>query len=285
MKDLLLDAVTVIAPLSVAVVVLAQGLSISPSQVIAYFRERRGLMLRSLLAQLVLVPAVALVVILVLKPVLAVAVALAILVSCPPAPLMIVSAPGRAGAHLAFMASLRLSLAAVAVVTVPAVLFALSVPLGFRADVDPGSLTWVLGQSILLPIGAGLVLRALAPTLADRIGPVLGRVGMLGVIAVLPVLLLAFYPALASMDGWSYAVISVVSITALAVGHLFGPPDPNEKTALAIECGVRHPTLALTIGAANVGTDRAMPVLVPCLLTFVAIATVYLVLRRRSLAV
>lgn len=285
MKALLLDAVTVIAPLAVAFVVLAQGLSIAPGQVVAYFKERPGLMLRSLGAQLILVPAAALALILILKPVFGVAVGLAILVSCPPAPMMIMSAPGRGGASAAFMAGLRLTMATLAFATVPAVLYVLSIPIGFHADVALGSLVWVMARSILLPIAVGLVLRGFVPAFAERIRPVLGKVGVIGVIAVLPLLLLAFYPALANMDAWSYVVISAVSVAGLAIGHLSGPPSPGEKTALAIECGVRHPTLALTISAANIGTDKALPVLVPCILTFVAIATVYLVLRRRSLAV
>ena len=285
MTALLLDALTVIAPVSVALVVLAQGLSISPRQVAAYFRKRPGLMLRSLAAQLMLVPAVALGLILVMKPAVGVAVGLAILVSCPPAPLMIMSAPGRGGASAALMAGLHLSMAALAFVTVPAVLYVLSIPLGFHADVALGPLVWVLARSILLPIGLGLMLRGFAPAFAARIRPVVGKIGMLGVIAAMPILLLAFYPALAKMDGWSYLVIAAVSVVSLAIGHVAGPDAPAERTALAIECGVRHPTLALTIGAANFGSDRALPVLVPCILTFVAIATVYLVVRRRSLAI
>jgi len=285
MKTLLLDAVTVIAPVSVALIVFAQGLSISLNQVVAYFRERPGLILRSLGAQLILVPAAALALILLLKPSVAVAVGLAILVSCPPAPLMIMSAPGRGGASAAFLAGLRISMATLAFATVPAVLSVLSIPLGFHADVEFGPLIWVLSQSILLPIGLGLAVRGLAPAFAERVRPFAGRVGLAGVIAVLPLVLLAFYPSLVKMDLWSYVVIAAVSVAGLTIGHVSGPPSPGEKTALAIECGVRHPSLALTIGAANFGAEKALPALVPCVLTFVAIATVYLLVRRRSLAV
>ena len=121
------------------------------------------------------------------------------------------------------MAGLRLSMATLAFATVPAVLSCLSIPLGFQADVELGSLVWVLSQSILLPIGLGLALRGLAPAFAERIRPVVGKVGLIGVIAVLPLVLLAFYPALANMDGWSYVVIAAVSVAGLAVGHRLRP--------------------------------------------------------------
>jgi hypothetical protein len=86
----------------------------------------------------------------------------------------------------------------------------------------------------------------------------------------------------AKMDGWSYVVIAAVSAAAVAIGHLTGPRDPHEKTLTAVECGVRHPVLAIAIGAANCTPQRALPVLVPCVLTFMAVAMVCLFWRGRS---
>ena len=165
MRDLIIEGLKIIAPLSVALIVFAETLGISPRSVLGFFRDRPAVMLRSLVAALILVPAAALALILVLDPKPAVAVALAILVACPPAPLMIKTASQKGG-DPAFMASLHLSLAALAVVTVPAVLHALAIPLGFRADVDLASLLSILARTILLPIGLGLAARALFPAWA-----------------------------------------------------------------------------------------------------------------------
>ena len=284
MKELVVDTLKIVAPISVALIVLSQGLGIAPSLVAAYWKERPGLMARSLVAALVVVPAVALAVIFLLKPAPGVAIGLAILVSCPPAPLMISSAPRQGGASGSFMVSLHLSLAVLALLTVPAVLSLLSVALDFTAEVDLGVMAWILAKTILLPIGLGLTLRAVAPAFAGRAGPILGKAGMLGVLIAVLLVLEAAYRSLLSMDGWSYFVIVVVSITALATGHLLGPEDPSERTALAIECGVRHPALALTVGATNFGAERALPILVPCILIFVAVATIYMAGRARGMA-
>jgi hypothetical protein len=59
LKDLIVDILKIVTPVSVALIVFAQGLGIALSQVGTYFREESGLMLRSLIAPLVLVPAVA----------------------------------------------------------------------------------------------------------------------------------------------------------------------------------------------------------------------------------
>lgn len=283
MKDLVVEILKIVAPVSVGLVVFAQGLGIAPGLVGTYFKERPGLMLRSLIAALVLVPAAALALILLLKPAPGVAIGLAILAACPPAPLMLKGAPKMGGGGAPFMASLHLSLALLAFLTVPAALYLLSIPLGFHADVDLGAMAWILGRTILIPIGVGMAVRAFFPGFADRAGPILDKAGTIGLAVVVLFALVALYPALLNMDARSYFVIAAVAAAALAIGHLLGPDIPQERTILAVECGVRHPVLALTIAGANFTPQKALPVLVPCILTCIAIAVIYLLWRKKSL--
>ena len=283
MRDLIIDALRIVAPLSVALAVFAEALAISPSRVIAFFRDRPAVVLRSLFAALILVPAAALALILVLEPAPAVAIGLAILVACPPAPLMFKTAPKKGGADPAFMASLHLALAALAIITVPAVLNALAIPLGFSAAVDPVSLLSILAKSILLPIGLGLVARALFPTWADASAAMLGRIGGIALLLVVIVIAGVLFRALLSMDLWSYVVIAAVAAAALGIGHLMIAREYGDKrTVLAVECAVRHPGLAIAIGTTNFTAQQTLPVLVPCVLTFLVVANVYLALRARQ---
>ena len=283
MKEHIIAFLKIAAPLCVALSVFAAGLEISPFRVLGYFKERPGLLLRSLFAVLVLVPAAALAIILVLQPAVGTGVGLAILVACPPAPLMFKSAPQK-GASQAFMACLHLGLAALSFVTVPAVLYVISRPLGFHADVDLTTMAFIVGKTILVPIGVGLVVHGVAPEFAEKAAPILAKVGSIGILIVLLVLLFALFPHLTKMDPWSYFVVATVSCAALAIGHFVAPEDPQEKTALAVECGVRHPALALAIGSANFRPERALPVLVPCVLTFIVIASIYLAWRAKGSA-
>jgi BASS family bile acid:Na+ symporter len=283
MKEHIIAFLKIAAPLCVALSVFAAGLEISPSRVLGYFKERPGLILRSLFAVLVLVPAAALAIILVLQPAVGTGVGLAILVACPPAPLMFKSAPQK-GASQALMAFLHLGLAALSFVTVPAVLFVISQPLGFHADVDLTAMALILGKTILVPISLGLIVHGAAPAFAEKVAPLLAKIGSIGILIVLLVMLAALFPQLAKMDPWSYFVVAVVSASALAIGHFAGPEDPQEKTAVAVECGVRHPALALAIGSANFRPERALPVLVPCVITFIVMASIYLAWRGKSAA-
>jgi len=282
MKELIVDALKIIAPLAVALIVFTQALNIAPSQVAVYFREQTALMLRALLAMLVLVPAAALALILLLGPPPGLAIALAILVSCPPAPLMLKAAVKKGGGSAAFMASLHLMFAVLAFVTVPAVLYLMSIPLGFNADIDLAAMAWILARTILLPVGLGLVVRSLFPAFADEAGPVLGLAGTIGLLLVVVAALAALYPVLLNTDVRSYLVIAAVSVAALAIGHFLGPSDPGEKTALAVECGVRHPVLALAIAGANFSPQNALPILVPCIVTFIVIAMIYMSRRGKA---
>jgi BASS family bile acid:Na+ symporter len=282
MKELIITTLKIIAPLSVALVVFAQGLKISPGHVTTYFKDRPWLMLRSLVAALVVVPAAALAIILLLKPSPGVAIGLAILVACPPAPLMLKGTVNVGKGSAAYMASLHLSLAVLAFITVPAILYLLSMPLGFQADVNLVDMAMILGRTILVPIALGMAVRAFFPTFADTASPKLDKAGMIGLLIVVVFASVAFVPALMEMDAWSYLVIVSVSVAALAIGHGLGPSDPHEQTTLAVESGVRHPVLALTIAGANFTPEKAMPVLVPCILVFIAVAIGYLVWRRRS---
>jgi BASS family bile acid:Na+ symporter len=282
LRDLIIDALRIVAPLSVALIMFAEALAIAPGKVMDLWRQRPWLMLRSLVAALVLVPAAALAIILVLEPRPAVAVGIAILAACPPAPLMLKTARKLGGGDPAFMASLHLSLAALAVITVPAILHALAIPLGFSADVDATALLTVLGETIILPVGLGLAARVLFPAWAARVAPLLGKLGTVGLAVVVLALSTALFPALLRMDAWSYAVIGAVSVAALAIGHSLGPRNGQERTSLAVECAVRHPGLAIAIGTTNFTAQQALPVLLPCILTFMAVAMIYLYWRGRS---
>jgi BASS family bile acid:Na+ symporter len=284
MKEIIVPILKIIAPLAVALIVFAQGLKVSPSDVMSYFRERPWLVLRSLVAVIVLVPAAALAIILLLKPSPEVAIGLAILVACPPAPLMLKGAPKVGGGSAAYMTSLHLSLAALAFISVPIVLDLMSMPLGFNSDVNLRAMAVILGRTILVPVGAGLAVHSFFPKFAETMAPKLDKVGGIGLLTVILFALVALFPALLKMDPWSYVVMVVVCAVALAIGHVLGPRDPRDRTILAVESGVRHPVLALTIAASNLTPQKALPVLVPCVLVFIAVAMVYLLWRKRSLA-
>ena len=81
---------------------------------------------------------------------------------------------------------------------------------------------------------------------------------------------------LMKMDLWSYFVMAVVIAVSIAIGNWLGPRDAEERTTLAIESAARHPGLAMTIAALHFNPQKALPVLIPYLIVFMVVTTVYL---------
>jgi predicted Na+-dependent transporter len=131
-----------------------------------------------------------------------------------------------------------------------------------------------------------LAVRALFPAWADRSAAPFGKIGSIGLIVVVIAIVGVLYRSLLSMDAWSYGVIAAVAVAALAIGHLMiGSQYADKRTALAVECAVRHPGLAIAIGTTNFTAQETLPVLVPCIVTLMVIANGYLFLwapKRRT---
>jgi BASS family bile acid:Na+ symporter len=282
MKELILAIVKVALPFSVAASMFAQGLSIVPRQ-LALVKERPFLMLRPVVVVLLLVPMAVLAIIILLKPSPAVGVGLAILSASPAAPMTLVKVPKKGGS-LAFMASLHLSLALLALLTVPISLRLLSKVLGFQAEVGVFAVARVVGMTILLPVCLGILIRFFFPKVADAVGPALARFGGVVLLILVLFVVLITYGLLLKMDLRSYFVMAVVVTVSIAIGHWLGPPDVEERTTLAMESAARHPGLAMTIAALNFSPQKALPVLVPYLVVVAVVTTIYLAWRKRRSA-
>src|SRR5690606_41821850 len=60
--------------------------------------------------------------------------------------------------------------------------------------------------------------------------------------------LIRVWPLLIEMIGnGTLAVLALFTLVGVAVGHLLGGPDPNNRTVLALASGTRHPGVALAV--------------------------------------
>lgn len=275
MRNILVAVIRVGVPLSLMAVMFAQGLRLTPGRQLAFFKERPLMMLRSLVVVLVLVPIAALAVILLLKPPPPIVVGLAILAASPAAPFQFLNIE-RKGGSLVYLGTLHLSVALLAIVTTPVVLSVLSRALGFEAEVGVAHVAWAVGQTILLPIVLGILLRSFFPRPAERIGPTVGKFAEIALYLMVVLILIRNYAFLLTMGLWSYFVMAIFIVVNLALGHVLGPPDARERTTLSMESGARNFGLAMTIGALNFSQERALTVLIPYIILFLIISTIYL---------
>ena len=87
------------------------------------------------------------------------------------------------------------------------------------------------------------------------------------------------YRLLLELDLRSYLAIFLVIAAALATGHLsgylLGLSGAGDRAALALECAIRNPGLAMLIASVNFPGAKALHIVVPYLLVSSLTTTLY----------
>lgn len=266
---------------SIFLTVFALGLGATPDDALYLFRRPRQL-LRSLLAMNVVMPlaAAAMMGALVLRP--AVEIAL-IALAVSPVPPVLPKKQLEAGGRASYAVGLLVAAAVLAIVFVPVAVAVLGRAFGAAASMPVSTVARIVSTSVLGPLAAGLILRRVAPALATRIQrPVSLVAGVLLVVAVLPILFIA-WPAVVSLVGnGTLAAMTVVVAFGILAGHVLGGPDPEDRVVLALATASRHPGMALAIAAANYPQQRlVLPAIVWYLVVAAVVSALYLAWYRR----
>jgi predicted Na+-dependent transporter len=259
---------------------LAQALDITLDDLL-FARKEPWQLARSLVIIDVFVPIAILLVILAIRPPRATEIGLAIIAAAPAAPLVLTTAV-QAGGRLSYIASLQLTLALLAVITTPITLAVLAHVLDFRAAVSPAAVAQQVVLALVLPTMVAMLIRARYPRVADRLHPPLRKIAGALFLAVIVLIAVREAPRLVEFDLRSYVAMMLAVAAALATGQLLGPARPGDRSALALECAVRNPGLAMLIAALNFPLTAALHVLIPYL--FVSGIPVALYVRWRNSA-
>ena len=238
-----------IVKVSLALAVLAIGLRSSEGDALWLVRHP-GLLARSILSMNVIVPLVALAVTQALGVQPAVKVAL-VAASISPVPPILPNQTGKAGGESAYAIGLLTVVSLVAIVLVPISVGALAALLGASAHLAAGPVAILMGETVLVPLGVGLVLRQLTPTFAGRLATPVNVVAMVVLVAAFLLILFGAWPAMRSLIG-NRALVAVLIVTALAlfVGHELGGPVDANRPVLALASALRHPAVAIAVGLA-----------------------------------
>jgi BASS family bile acid:Na+ symporter len=187
-----------------------------------------------------------------------------------------------AGAHAAFASGLQISVALLAVVSMPLSIAALNEVYAGHARIEPADLMRQVFIAQLLPLGLGIALRHFGAAFAVRIEPAVRSAGtVLLVVAVILVLAELWRPLYEAAAG-TIAAMVLTTAAALAAGHLLGGPAPATRTAVAITSAARNPGLALLVATVN----AASPAIIATVLTYVLVSllaiTPYAAWRHRA---
>jgi BASS family bile acid:Na+ symporter len=244
------QAVVLALQVSILMTVFGFGLRTTVSDVMDLVR-RPSLVGRSLVAMFVIMPivAVALAQAFELRP--SVEIALVALAISPIPPLL----PGReqkAGGHASYALGLMMIAAALSIAIVPAEVDMVGRYFMRPLAMSPWAIAGIALKAAVLPLVAGMLLRAVLPDVAARITKPVGLIATVVLVAGVLALLAGTFTAVLSLVGNGTVVAMVAFVVmGLAVGHGLGGPSANDRLVLALSTASRHPAIALAIAKAN----------------------------------
>jgi predicted Na+-dependent transporter len=271
---------TVVAMATVFTVMFSIGLGVAFGE-FRWIWRRPGLMLKALFAVLVAVPAVALVVAHALELPRLAEVGLVLMAVSPGAPVALRKSL-RSGGHKAFAPGLQITVAILAVVSMPLSIAGLNEYYGGKAAIEPWPLAKQVFVAQLLPLGLGMLVRQFAASGAAWLESKLTPLGTILLLLLAVLAVVEMFP-LVLLAGTKVGIaIVLVTLGALAVGQLLGGPEPGTRTAVAITAAARNPGLALLVASLNNAASPVYAVIVAYLLISAFTVIPYMVWRRRS---
>jgi bile acid:Na+ symporter, BASS family len=261
---------------SIALTVFCVGLEASHRDAL-YLLRRPAELLRAIVSMNVVMPLVAFALVKFFDFHIAVDAALLTL-SVSPVPPVFPKKSIKAGGGVSYTIGLLVAVSLLSIVTIPLTVELVSRALSLGAHMSPIATAKVVAITILVPLGAGMLVRAIVPSMADPIAKPLAKIATIVlVLAVIPLLVVA-WPAMSSLiGGGTLIALAVFVVIGLAVGHLLGGPDPNDRTVLALSTAVRHPGMAMAIvNANNPGNKLLFGALLLYILTHVILTIPYL---------
>lgn len=254
-----LQAIAVLSGvLFVVASMLAMGLSLTIPQIVEPLRNGR-LVLLALLANFVLVPLLAYLVMLVIPLEQPLQVGLIILATAAGAPFLPKLVQGAKG-NVAFGVGLMVLLMVVTIVYMPLVL-----PLLLQGvEINAGDIAKSLIVLMLIPLGIGLMVRANWSDAAAHWQPVMNKISSLAILILLVVglgLNVSNIIRLISTGGILALLLFIVG--SLAIGYLLGGRDAGTRSVMGLGTAQRNVSAALVVAAQNfAGTDTLVLVLV-----------------------
>jgi len=254
------EALNKVIPIAMLVFVvssmLAVGLSLTVKQILGPLRDVR-LVTLALVANFVLMPISALVISRLLQLDPSLGIAFLLLGAAAGAPFLPKLASVAAG-NLAFAVGLMVLLMVLTVVYMPLVL-----PLVLEGvSVDPLKIARSLVLLMLIPLAAGLVLKARWDAMAARGAPFLNKLSSLSLAAMIALMLITNIRNIVDLFGSRGVLASVMFLlVGLGIGWLLGGASTGFKSVLALGTAQRNIAAALVVGGQNF-TDPTVVVMI-----------------------
>jgi len=268
---------------SILITVFGFGLNATTADLL-YLLRRPGLLARSLLAMFVIVPILVVAVVPIFNLTRAVEVVIVAL-SLSPVPPLLPRKEDKGSGPSAYGLGLMVILAVASIVLIPLELELLQRYVGRELSMAPSAIAGVVVKAVVLPILAGMLIRAFAPAVAARIEKPVVLIGNILLPLAVVALLAGTYSAIWALVGdGTVMALTIFTVAGLAVGHVLGGPDPEHATVLALSTACRHPAIAFAIATANFPDRSFGPLILMYVLVNAILGIPYLAWRRRRRA-
>ena len=235
---------------STALTVFGFGLAASVQDVLFVVRRPRLLVI-SLVSMFIVMPFIALGLAWVFDPPQLARVALVALALSPVPPLLLGKAR-KAGGNTSYGLGLTATVSILSIVLVPALVEFLGALMGRAFRQGPATVAGQVLVAVVLPLTAGMLVRAFLPRAANRVEKPFARVANVGVAAATVLLLVAVFPKLlAVLTAATVAATIAFTVLGLVFGHILAGPEPGDSAVLALASALRHPGIALGLASGN----------------------------------
>jgi bile acid:Na+ symporter, BASS family len=261
--------------------VFSLGLNASLRDLTYLFRNP-GRLARSLLSMFIVMPLFAASIASAFDLYPAVEIALVALAVAPMPPLLPKRAM-KAGGEPSYAIGLLVAAAVFSILFTPVAVYLLGMSLGAHAGISPLAILRLVLFTILVPLGAGMVVRRFALTLSEKSAKPVAILAMALLFASVIPLLLTTWPAIESLIGnGTLAAIAAFVLAGIIAGHLLGGPTSEDRTVQAISTASRHPGIAMAIANANFPGQKLTGAAILLYLIVIAIALIpYVAWRKR----
>ena len=266
---------------SILLTVFAIGLRASARDATFLFR-RPGKFLRAFVALAVLMPLLAVALVLLFDLNRAVEIAL-IALAISPIPPILPNKLTKTGATESYAIGLLVAAGLLAIIFVPAAIVILDQVFKAPLQMTLWSVASLVFMTIVLPLGLGIAVNRLAPTLAERLVSPISKIGGIGLLLCVAGILFSMASAIWTLTGnGTLLAIAAFVLGGLAIGHLLGGPEPENRAALAMATASRHPGIAIALAVANFPKEKlAMAAVLLYLLVNALISIPYLMWIKR----
>lgn len=178
----------------------------------------------------------------------------------------------KAGGGRDYVMALLCTAALFAIVWIPLVGVVLDRIFPAEIVIPPGPVAVSVFMTVLAPTAAGVLVRLLAPSLAERVAGPLSKVATILLLGAATLMVVKFGPSMLSLVGQgTLAAFVAFLVIGLIVGHVLGGPTPGDRSVLALATASRHPGIALAIASLLFPAESAV---IPAVLLYLILSLV-----------